>query len=344
MTQHSDTPDMFGAPVAQAVAAVDAATPGVATFDARQAALEADSVGARLKAARAARGWTIAECAARLHLPRRMLENLEGNDFGNASDFVFVRGALTGYARLLDLPPHAYEHLLREHAPVEQPALVAVARTPRGRWLMQRYGTAAIYIFLTATIAVPLVWLGLQGGLQRQPTRVVSLDSAPHSTVASTQPRAVAPAAAPAASAEAIDGDAPFRASMTPFAAMGLSAIGDTVDAAPASAAMAVPVPAGASAATAAIGTGPHQLTLVASGDCWFAVVDAAGTTLASGTLHAGDTRTFRAAGRLSVTLGNAPAVQVTQDGQPVALAADGTGSVARFVAFGGPAAGGEND
>ena len=73
-------------------------------------------------------------------------------------------------------------------------------------------------------------------------------------------------------------------------------------------------------------------------------MVDASGTTLASGTLHAGDTRNFRASGSLSVTLGNAPAVQVTQDGQPLASGADGTGNVVRFVAFGAPAASGEND
>jgi cytoskeleton protein RodZ len=292
----------------------------------------ADSLGARLRAAREARGLTIPECAGALHLPIRVLERLESNDFGEPEHFVFLRGALQGYARHLGLPAGACDQALRTVAPIEQPSLVSVARTSPARWLLQRYGTAATYIVLTATIAVPLVLLGLRGGLERPSARIVSLDQAPASTPHMAQ--ATAPSSATASSdlSDASPDATPFRASMTPFAAIGLSDNGDASQPPP-----VTPAPMPLAAA------GQHALTLSASADCWFEITDADGNKVDSGMLHAGDNRTWHAAGPLHVTLGNAEGVSVTRDGQPLALDAYRHANVARFDVFAPPAGGGEN-
>lgn len=278
----------------------------------------AEPVGARLRDARMAQGLRIAQCAEQLHLPIKVLERLEADDFGTPDHFVFLRGPLTSYARLLGLPVEACTPALRTAAPASQPALTSVARVSHSRWLLQRYGTATTYIVLTAFIAVPLVLLGLRGGLDRPPARIVSLDQAP---------------AASAARAHVTPDATPFRASMAPFGAIGLG------DASESTATPVVATPAPVPAAT----TREHSLTLASSGDCWFEITGADGASVDSGLLHAGDTRTWQATAELHVTLGNADAVRVTRDGQPFALDAYKRANVARFDVF-GPPAGGAND
>ncbi|HEX5952997.1 MAG TPA: RodZ domain-containing protein [Rhodanobacteraceae bacterium] len=295
----------------------------------------ADSLGARLRAAREAKGLTIPECAGALHLPIKVLERLESDDFGEPEHFVFLRGALQGYARHLGLPAGACNQALRTVAPVEQPPLVSVARTSPARWLLQRYGTAATYIVLTATIAVPLVLLGLRGGLERPSARIVSLDQAPGSAPYTAQTAAPGSDVASGGPSEASPDATPFRASMTPFAAIGLN---DNADADAVQPPPVTPAPIPLAAA------GQHALTLSASADCWFEISDADGNKIDSGMLHAGDSRTWHADGPLHVTLGNASGVSVTRDGQPLALDAYRHANVARFDVFAPSAGGGEND
>lgn len=294
------------------------------------------SVGERLRSTREAKGLSLADCGRELHLPVKVLDRLERNEFGAPEDFVFLRGALSGYAKLLDLPSGSCDQALRAAAPAEQPALVSVTRTSPARWLLQRYGTAATYIVLTATIAVPLVVLGLRGGLDRPAARIVSLDQAPSSSVHPAQSKT--PATFP--DAIAISPDAtPFRASMTPFAAIGLSDMSgsDAGGAANRTSLAPAPVPA-------AVSGDQHALTVAASADCWFEITDVDGNKVDSGLLHAGDSRTWHSAGVLRVTLGNAEGVSVTRDGQPFALAPYQHANVARFDVFAKAAGGSEND
>ncbi len=288
---------------------------------------EGTALGARLRAARTARGWALADCAHALRLPVKVLERLEASDFGEPEHFVFVRGALIGYARHLGLPPHACDEALRSVAPAAQPALVAVAETSSRRWLLQRYGTAATYIVLTATIAVPLVWLGLRGGLERAPTRIVSLEQAPAISAAAAPGQAAAAlGVAPVTVKPAFPEVPPLRASMTPFVAIGM---------------------ANGEAAAPDQATAPadgHALTIAATADCWFEITDADGSRVDSGMLHAGDTRTWHSTTSLHVTLGNADGVSVTSDGKPLALDAWQHANVARFELYGPTNSGSESD
>jgi cytoskeleton protein RodZ len=283
--------------------------------DSGPAAEAASDMGARLKAAREARGMDLQSCGQALRLPIRVLARLEAGDFGKADDHVFTRGALQSYARLLGLPGFAVEAALRVTAPSQQPVLIPTGNALRGNWL-QRYGAAATYIVLTAFVAVPLVWLGLRGGLDNQLTRIAPLDHAP---IAANAPARVTRAATtPAKSAQ----EQPLMASMTPFPAMNLASD-------------ATAQPASAPAAAAPVAAGPdHVLTLEVHGDSWVEVTDAGGKTLESGMLHAGDTRSYHSSAALSVTLGNADAVAVQSDGKPLSLEAYRHANDARFRDF----------
>lgn len=309
MIQHEDSHDLFTRPED------DAPAPDAAPLLRHEIRLPSPdagegAIGGQLRAARTALGLGLAECAERLRLPVKVLERLEADDLGSPDQFVFMRGPLTSYARLLGVNAEACNRALRVAAPTTQPALTSVAKVSHARWLLQRYGTATTYIVLTAFIAVPLVLLGLRGGLDRPAARIVSLDQAP---AASATRHGVT--ATPDAT--------PFRASMAPFAAMGLSessTAGD-VPVAPA------PIPAAV--------TGQHTLTISATQDCWFEITGADGSSVDSGLLHAGDSRTWHATGELHVTLGNADSVSVVRDGQPVALDGYRRANVARFDVFG---------
>jgi len=290
-----------------------------------------NSIGPRLRTAREARGLSTADCGRHLHLPIKVLERLEAEDFGPAEDFVFLRGALKGYAKFLGLPPGSCDDVLRAVAPPEQPVLISVARTSQTRWLLQRYGTAATYIILTATIAVPLVLLGLRGGLHRPTARIVSLDQ-PAASVAAPTTSVATPHVATVTPTPTVD-DTPFRASMTPFAAISLNDDGAT--SAPASAANMTPA--------TSVPAGQHTLTLSASADCWFEITGADGNKVDSGMLHAGDSRSWHSVGVLHVTLGNAGGVSVARDGQPFPLDSVGHANVAHFDVFGSSGAS-END
>jgi cytoskeleton protein RodZ len=275
------------------------------------AADAAGDIGTRLKAAREARGMDLQACARELRLPARVLARLEAGDFGKADDHVFTRGALHSYARLVDVPDFAVEAALRVTAPPEQPVLVPTGNALRGGWL-QRYGAAATYIVLTAMVAVPLVWLGLRGGLDTRLTRIAPLDHTPAAGAQVTHPIAT-----PARPGQ----EQPLMASMTPFSAMNLESGAATTQ-------PAAPAPAATGART------EHVLSLHAHGDTWIEVSDAGGKMLESGMLHAGDTRNYRSAAALSVTLGNADAVDVESDGKPLPLDAHRHANVARFQVF----------
>ena len=287
------------------------------------AADAAHDLGSRLKAAREARGSALQACGQKLRLPVRVLERLEAGDFGKADDHVFTRGALQSYAKLLNVPVFAVDAALRAVAPTQQPALVPTGNALRGNW-MQRYGSAATYIVLTAFVAVPLVWLGLRGGLDNQLTRIAPLD---HASVGAAPARAAQAIKSPAPAPKPGQPQQPLMASMTPFSAMNLE---------PAASPQADSTSQPQAASSPVANSADHVLSLRASGDSWFEVTGAGSKTLESGMLHAGDTRSYHSATPLGVTIGNAEAVDVQSDGKPLSLDAYRHANVARFKVFAG--------
>lgn len=165
------------------------------------------SCGARLKLARERAGLTHADVSARLKMPTRVVQALEEDDLERIGAPVFVRGQLRSYARLLgvDLEPELDRVAVAQLAPSQ---LVSHTHTPRYRRVFEQATRRAIYIVLTAAIAVP-VWLATRPHLDSN-LAVQSLDVPANALTAG-----VTPTTEPAAAAQRT----PLIASMAPLPA-----------------------------------------------------------------------------------------------------------------------------
>ena len=178
-----------------------------------------DGCGARLSGARQAAGLACEDVATRLKMPLRVVHALEADDRSVLGAPVFVRGQLRSYARLLDIDIEA-ELSRSEIAVVAPPELVSHSHTPRFHRLLEQATRRAIYIVLTAAIALP-AWLGMRPHLSNElPVASLDLPAAPV-----TQPAARAATAPPRRT--------PLIASMAsmtgaPVPALSLDVTGDT--------------------------------------------------------------------------------------------------------------------
>src|SRR5688500_13852833 len=129
---------------------------------------------AALRQASEAAGKSVEQVAAQLHMTVRAVANLEADDWSSLGAPVFVRGQLRSYARLLGVDIEPY---------IEQAPIVAVApstivshtHTPGYQRLAEQIGRRAIYVAITAAIAVP-VWLGTRSHFGNGELAVQSLD------------------------------------------------------------------------------------------------------------------------------------------------------------------------
>jgi cytoskeleton protein RodZ len=123
------------------------------------------SCGARLKQAREAAGLSVEEVSARLKMPVRVIRTLESDDWAPLGAPVFVRGQVRSYARLLNVDVDAW---LEQTAPEVAPStLVSHSHTPRFQRVFEHVTRRAIYIVMTAAIAVP-VWLATRPHLNNK--------------------------------------------------------------------------------------------------------------------------------------------------------------------------------
>lgn len=268
------------------------------------------NLGARLRAAREARGLTVDEVGLRLRLPQRVIASLESGDFARIEHDVYLRGYLASYTRLLDLPASALaDDLVRERAPT-QPPLVATGRISHSRYLFQRYSVPAVYVVLTGLIVAPAIWLASHGGLERNLARVTTLDGAdstslplppdPNATAATTESATQPPAPSQGPPTPLPHADAPLMASMTLP-----SMKHEQPEPAPAE-----PPPSGA-----------YRVRLKLSEASWVEIVGADGRRLEFGLLPAGAERTYGTDQAVSVRLGNANGAELDINGKAVDLA-----------------------
>jgi len=130
--------------------------------------------GARLRLGRDAAGLTQEEVSARLKMPVRVIRVLESDDWSSLGAPVFVRGQLRSYARLLGLDVDAALAEARV-AVVTPPELVSHTHTPRIRRVAEQVARRAVYIAVTAVIAVP-VWMATSPHLVNNSVALQSLD------------------------------------------------------------------------------------------------------------------------------------------------------------------------
>jgi len=259
--------------------------------------------GTRLRQAREAAGMTLEDVGQRLRMPVQVVRSLEEEQWQKLGAPVFVRGQLRSYARLLNVD---ISQLLEQAqvGPVVPPTLVSHTHTPRARRIAENLGRRVLYVGITAVLAVP-VWFATRGHFDNTPAtpNTASLD--------------VVPAAVPVAPSSV--GNEPSAASAEPAVAAAKPA------ATPYVASLApVPRPAPAAPATA-------NLDMQFSGDSWVDIAGPDGGSVEKALIKAGETRSFTPGQVSRVTLGNASAVQVQQNGAIVDLTPYQRANVARF-------------
>ena len=252
----------------------------------------AQGCGAVLRTARERAGLSLAEVGAQLKMPERVLQALEDENWQHLGAPVFVRGQLRSYAKLLkiDIDPYLQQASLQ---PVRPAVLVSHSYTPRYKRVLESVARRAVYVVITAAIAIP-VWVATQSHVDGNPSgTTASLDMVPaavssRDSVPDRSAPAVATGAAPAA---------PYVASLTPMPR-----------------------------------SGTHALTLRMLGDSWVQVMAPDGTSVEKGLLKAGEVRSFRDDEIGRVVLGNAAAVEVQHAGSTVDLTPYKRANVARFA------------
>ncbi|GAB3356527.1 helix-turn-helix domain-containing protein [Lysobacter tyrosinilyticus] len=149
--------------------------------------------GAALRQAREAAGMSIEQAASQLRMTVRSVANLEAEDWSSLGAPVFVRGQLRSYARLLgvDIEPYIEQTPVAVVAPS---TLVSHTHTPGYQRFAEQLGRRAIYVAITAAIAVP-VWLGTRSHFGNGQLAVQSLDvpATTAQTEIATPSRAAAP-------------------------------------------------------------------------------------------------------------------------------------------------------
>ncbi len=251
----------------------------------------AQGCGSALRQAREEAGISRQDAASQLKMPERVLKSLEDENWQQLGATVFVRGQLRSYARLLkvDIDPYLQQAELQ---PIQPAELISYSHTPRYQRVMESIARRAVYVVITAAIAVP-VWVATQSHTGEGDSRTTaSLDVVPGSPVAASDSQALQQQATARAQA------APYVASLTP------------------------PLPR----------NNGNGLVLRMTGDSWVQVTGPDGSTLEKGLLKSGEERSFRNGQVSRVVLGNASAVEVQQMGSTVDMAPYKRANVARFA------------
>lgn len=280
-----------------------------AEHDAAPAA--APSIGEQLRQTRLRRGWSTAEAANRLHLRAVLIEALEAGDYAPFGAATYARGQLRNYAILLGLDEQVVLSGFRP-APADRHTK-ALRRAPElhpGRPRLVRVGGLLVVV---ASAVLAAIWAGAgrePPAADGEPT-AVQVDSG---VMPAELPRADAlPESPPPVEAIA---DSP-GASADPIVA---------TEAQPAAAAEPAPPPgAGTQLAVDAVdaaGQSEAELRLRSRAVSWAEVTDHAGQRLVYELVSPGPERTVRGQPPLRVLLGNAPAVEVFYNGEPVMLPA----------------------
>lgn len=311
-------------------------TPATAAANMEQNAAEfhfndGPGFGSRLRAAREARGLDLETCGHALHLPVRVLRQLESNDLGSIDYQVYLGGYLRKYGRYLDIEESEIEAVVAKFKPA-QPKLVATGGVSHSRYLLDQYAKAATYVVLTLVIAVPTVWLGMRGTLTRDMSHLAPLDAAPVAQQDAPSPAAPAASSSTVAIAQAATPvTPPAAATSAPHAAATQPLLASMVPVPNFDTDVAITPPTAGNAPAISSSSGAHSLTLDLPSSSWVEVIGKDGTRLEYGLLPAGTNKTYHSDQPLEVRLGNATGAQVSVDGQPVPLDPYRRANIAHF-------------
>lgn len=294
------------------------------------------SPGTQLRQARESARMSLEDVAAETRMTLPKVRALEADDYDSLHSDTFVRGYLRTYAKVLKLDP---EDLLRayrqerinaglEEEPEESPLQITVTQPGRPLWHF------AVWILLTLVgLLVLSIWffdnkpefLSSQPSLSSPETSVASSPpdeeggAAPTREVlesnamaaAEAEPRAVEPEAVPEPGTTPGREPAP-ESETVPEPAMDVPEADSTQEAVPEVTRMAE---------TAGPEVGElDQLQLNFTDECWLVVTDARGDVLHTDLVQPGQNLSLLGVAPFDVKMGNAPAVQMSLNGEPVDL------------------------
>ncbi len=324
----------------------------------------AESLGAWFAQVRTRHGLEPREAARHLMLNPAIVQAIEADDFARLGPPVFVRGYLSRYARLLDMPDHEVLERFRQHtsAGQEPPPLKVVH--PLRRQTRARDLRGLVYLALLIGVG----WTAIQHLPDLDPSRLAGLWSSDQpnegsqtvrdltNATAQTQYPFQSPSAETAVPAPATS--LPDGTSPAPPSSESVPAVVATPMSAPPSVVFTAPPESattpmlsvsGVQTATApsapfAVRTsdsgaaadenGEAKLLLEFSNDCWVEIKDAQGNVLTSGLMKANTTHTLSGPAPFKVTLGNAPAARIVLDDRLVdtTIYVPRRGTVSRFT------------
>lgn len=279
------------------------------------------SLGTWLRTQREARGVSIRDIAEATKISQRYLEALERDRFDALPAEVFVRGFLREYARIVGLDPdevvNVYLLAAAQARPVadEEPGVVPAGAARRASVVAYGVAVAALLIALLGAAAAISYWLGRDRG-EDLPTSRVDAASRQPTTVRRPPVEPERTGALPEEPDAEVGSEEALPAPRPPAAEPPSPAAGGAPPAEGSPAAPAQPE--------------PLRVVLEFQQDCWVElVVD--GRRRESELKAGGETWAIEAQDSVLLTLGNAPAVRVEVDGEPVRLPTGGTRVVREF-------------
>lgn len=307
--------------------APDAGAAGAAS-GAADTPVASPTAGALLRRAREAQGMHIAVLAASLKVPQRKLEALERDRLDQLPDATFARALAQSVCRVLKvdaaavlalLPPAGAGGLDQVSGGLNTPFRdKPTASEPAAGALLRHPAALAVGALLLAALAVAL-WP------EREPVLPAPLAGVEPAPVDAAPVFAAEPDGAASA---AVAGDA---------AASGPEATAPTaIQAAPAAPAVTSPAtpavaPPAAAAPVAAPAAAAPLLAVSTRADSWVEVTDAAGRTLLSRVVPAGERLALDGTPPLRLVVGNASATELRFRGEVVNLPAAAVNNVARI-------------
>ncbi|ABM00571.1 RodZ domain-containing protein [Shewanella amazonensis] len=323
-----------------------------------QEAPATESLGQILKAAREAKGMSVADVATALHLRPSVVKDLEADDFSNISSATYIRGYIKNFARIVEADKQKVEACLASQVPgVSQPAMQSFSRKTVRQARDKRY-LMLTYLVILILVALLVFWwlqtskffntaavdfskptaeeVAAAGQTSIQDDLMQRLGNETH-TQAGTSPQ---PDTEAAYEQSVNSDDMPVAAQeVTVGSAEEPSAQQDNNSAVDTTASDMREIDTRASNAeatpevTASIPATPGQSALVMSfsADCWVQVKDATGKVLVSDLRKAGQTINLSGKAPFSFILGAPQAVKLSINGEAASLDEFPKGRVARF-------------
>lgn len=274
--------------------------------------------GAQLAAQRKQRGWTIEHVASQLNLAPRQVQAIENDDYKALPPMAVVRGFVRAYAKLLkvDAAPllaamAGNPVLAASVPPAGRRAVGGTFSQPRFPEITDRRGLSGKHIVIAVAVVLlgAGLWAAREAGYLTALTDKGGLPNFSGTTgEAANKPAPVSEAAAPLATESSTNGTVVAEAP-TPV----------------------MPPVAEPNPAPQDVVPGRDALVLKARQDSWVDIKGAGNRTVLSRLVKAGETETVEVKEPLSVTIGNASAVDATLRGDALPLKTNTKNNVARL-------------